>query len=265
MSTPNNSDGYWTYFNFATSTTPTAYPLKIYSYKAQSPQDDNFAIIQFVQTINEVDVQYATFYLHKGNQIGTNIYDLDHVWQGCVGTWGSSNRTLYHYTNIPGYTYYNSNASDEPADSRSLAREAFYGYYRDSSDQYIERFSDQYACNIDTNNAHASDAVTYFRDATYDQVSGYSVASQADYYRPMKGIPLSRKLLPTPYTLPDDFVLLQVSTSPGLTNFRPGDTITISASEVYEVVRAAWQTNQNSLDNLNDSSSMGILLLARTT
>ena len=265
LSTPNNDDNYWTYFSFATSATPTAYPLKIYSYNAQSPQDDNFAIIQFVQTINEVDVQYATFYLHKGNQIGTNIYDLDHVWQGCVGTWGSSNRTLYHYTNIPGYTYYNSNASDEPADSRSLAREAFYGYYRDASDQYIESFSDQYACNIDTNNAHGDDAVTYFRDATYDQYGGYSVASQADYYRPMKGIPLSRKMMPVPYTLPDDFVLLQVSTSPGLTNFRPGDTITISASEVYEVVRAAWQTNQNSLDNLNNTSSMGILLLARTT
>ena len=70
---------------------------------------------------------------------------------------------------------------------------------------------------------------------------------------------------PIPYTLPDDFVLLQVSTSPGQTNFRPGDTITISASEVYEVVRAAWSTNQNSLDNLDDSSSMGTLLLARTT
>lgn len=81
----------------------------------------------------------------------------------------------------------------------------------------------------------------------------------------MKGIPLSRKMMPTPYTLPDDFVLLQVSTSPGLTNFRPGDTITISASEVYEVIRSAYQVNQNGLDGLDNSSSMGILLLARTT
>ena len=93
----------------------------------------------------------------------------------------------------------------------------------------------------------------------------YAVNSAANYYRPIKGIPMSRKCMPVPYTLPDDFVLLQVSTSPGLTNFRPGDTITISASEVYEVIRAAWETNQNSLDGQNDSSSMGILLLARTT
>ena len=265
FNTPENNNGYWTYFNFATATTPTAYPLKIYSYKAQAPQDDNFAIIQFVQTINEVDQQYATFYLHKGNQMGTNIYDLDHVWQGCCGEWSDSGRTLYHYTHVPNYTYHSNNPSDEPADYRSLAREAFYGYYRDSSDTYIEDFEDRYGCNIDTNNTHANDAVTYFRDATYDTFNGFSVASQADYYRPMKGIPLSRKMMPVPYTLPDDFVLMQVSTSPGLTNFRPGDTITISASEVYEVVRAAWETNQNSLDNLESSSSMGTLLLARTT
>ena len=166
---------------------------------------------------------------------------------------------------MPNYTWHSSNPGEEPADDYSLAREAFYGYYREGNDTYIEDFEDRYGCNIDTNNDHTRDAVTYFRDATYDDHLGYSVASQADYYRPIKGIPLSRKMLPSPYTLPDDFALLQVSTSPGLTNFRPGDTITISASEVYEVVRAAWSTNQNSLDNLDDSSSMGTLLLARTT
>ena len=263
--TPNNFSSDWPHINFATATTPTAYPLKIYSYRAQAPQDTNFALIQFVQTINGVDQQYATFYLHHGNQIGTNIYDLDYVWQGLHGEFTSSGRTLYHHTRMPNYTYYTQSPSEEPAADYALAREAFYGYYRDSTDTYIEDFEDRYGCNIDTNNDHTRDAVTYFRDATYDDHLGYSVASQADYYRPIKGIPLSRKMLPSPYTLPDDFALLQVSTSPGLTNFRPGDTITISASEVYEVVRAAWQTNQNSLDNLDDSSSMGTLLLARTT
>ena len=251
--------------NFATTTTPTAYPLKVYSYKAQAPQDDNFAIIQFVQTINETDQQYATFYLHKGNQIGTNIWDLDHVWQGLHGQWSNSGRTLYHYTRLANDTYYYDGPGGEPLDNDSLAREAFYGYFRDSQAYNSDDFLDKYGCNIDTDNDQTEEAVAYFRDSTYDQFGGFSVSSQANYYRPMKGIPLSRKMMPVPYTLPDDFALLQVSTSPGLTNFRPGDTITISASEVYEVIRAAWQTNQNSLDNLDDSSSMGILLLARTT
>lgn len=260
----NNSYSYQTTINFATSGTPTAYPLKFVVYQAQAPQDSNFAIIQCVQTINGVDQQYDTFYLHKGNQIGANIYDLDYVWQGCIGKWGSYDRSLNHYTNVPGYRT-GSTSTDEPPSNYSLGREAFYGYYRDSNDNYTGWFQDDYDCNIDTNNSHTSDAVTYFRDATYDQYNGYSVSSSADYYRPVKGIPLSRKMMPVPYTLPDDFALLQVSTSPGLTNFRPGDTITISPSEVYEVVRAAWVTNQNSLDNVNEGSSMGMLLLARTT
>ena len=260
----NNSWSYQTTITFATSSTPTAYPLKFIVYQAQAPQDSNFAIIQCVQTINSVDQQYDTFYLHKGNQIGTNIYDLDYVWQGCMGQWTSWYRSLKHYTNVPGYRT-TSPTTDEPVDFRSLGREAFYGYYRDSNDDYTEWFEDWYGCNIDTNNNHAQDGVPYFRDATYDTHNGYSVSSSADYYRPIKGIPMCRKLMPVPYTLPDDFALLQVSTSPGLTNFRPGDTITISPSEVYEVVRAAWQTNQNSLDNVSEGSSMGMLLLARTT
>ena len=262
---PTNSDDDFPFMNFATTTTPTAYPLKIYSYRAQAPQDDNFAIIQFVQTINEVDYQYATFYLHKGNQIGTNIWDLDHVWQGLHGEWSNSGRTLYHYTRLANDTYYYDGPGGEPVDNDALAREAFYGYFRDSQAYNPGDFLDRYACNIDTDNDHNQDAIPYFRDSTYDQFGGFSVSSQANYYRPIKGIPLSRKMIPVPYTLPDDFVLLQVSTSPGQTNFRPGDTITISASEVYEVIRGAWQINQNSLDNLDDSSSMGILLLARTT
>jgi hypothetical protein len=260
---PTNSASYWTSVEFASNTTPAAYPLKIYSYNAQSPQDGNFAIIQFVQTINEIDHQYGTFYLTKGNQIGSNIFDLDHVWMGCVGQWTSSGRTLKNIFVPPGYKYFA--GAYEPAGNQTLAREAFYGYYRDSTDNTQDQYEDDYSCNIDTNNTFTTQATAYFRDATYDNNGGYSVSASADYYRPMKGIPLSRKMMPVPYTLPDDFVLLQVSTSPGLTNFRPGDTVTISASEVYEVVRAAWSTEQNSLDNVSSNSSMGILLLARTT
>jgi hypothetical protein len=81
----------------------------------------------------------------------------------------------------------------------------------------------------------------------------------------MKGIPVNNNLVPCPYYLPDDFVMLQVSTTPGLATFRPGDTVTVSASEIYEVVLAGYQTSQNGLDNVNNNSSIGMLFLARTT
>ena len=107
--------------------------------------------------------------------------------------------------------------------------------------------------------------MTYYRNSTYDQYNGNSVNPAADYYKPIKGIPVAHNMVPCPYYLPDDFVMLQFSTTPGATVFRPGDTVTVSASEIYEVVLAGYQTSQNGLDNVDNNSSMGMLFLARTT
>ena len=46
---------YKNWHQFTTSAGPTNYALKIRSYKAQAPQDANFAVIQFISTINGVD------------------------------------------------------------------------------------------------------------------------------------------------------------------------------------------------------------------
>ena len=43
-------------------------------------------------------------------------------------------------------------SDDEPADTDSLAREAFYGFRRDGDANYAYDWVDQYACNIETNN-----------------------------------------------------------------------------------------------------------------
>ena len=78
-------------------------------------------------------------------------------------------------------------------------------------------------------------------------------------------IPISNKMIPCPYYIPDDFVLLQVATTPGLTEFRPGDTVTISGSEIYEIIQASYQSQQTGLDGVSNNSSEGMLFLARTT
>ena len=80
--------------SFATSSTPTAYPLKIVTYKAQSPQDTDFAIFQFVQTINGSDIPYLTWFHHKGNNYGSGVWDLDHVWQGGMTQIYGTNNTI---------------------------------------------------------------------------------------------------------------------------------------------------------------------------
>lgn len=282
------SDTGYTYIDYATTATPTAYPLSIRIYKAQSPQDTNFAIIQFTQTINNAVIPFGTFTIHKGSGFGANVWDLNYVWNGGYVEYsqgGGTGRGINFSYNVAENKVY---AQNENANNKTLLREANYGYLRNSGSYYgSDGFGmTRYDCNIDTfnrisdNNNYSynsmNQVVTYYRNNTYDtfqtaQVTyNYAdrqkaVSSSANYYKPMKGIPISQQLLPCPYYLPDDFILLQVSTSPGLTEFRPGDTVTISPSEVYEIILAGYQTQQNGLDNINNNSSIGMLFCARTT
>ena len=114
----------------------------------------------------------------------------------------------------------------------------------------------------------------YYRNSDYDAKKdshlnvnkserNKKVSPAQNFYKPIKGIPISNQLIPCPYYLPDDFILLQVSTSPGATMFRPGDTVTISSSEVYEIIIGAYDTLQNGLDDIAGNSSMGMLFCAR--
>ena len=70
--------------NYASTSTPTAYPLQIRVYRAQAPQDTDFAVIQFTQVINGIVQPYGTFTIAKGTQHGANVYDLDYVFQDAV-------------------------------------------------------------------------------------------------------------------------------------------------------------------------------------
>ena len=270
------NDGYWRELNYASTSTPTAYPLAIRVYRAQAPQDTDFAIIQFTQTINGIIQPYGTFTIAKGSQHGAGVYDLDHVFQDAVMIVGTATRTVQFIYGNTQFNWYS--GITEPADSNTKTRAASYGYMRDESpdsDQGSQTTS--FTCNIDTdngNNQYGSSMKTYYRNSTYDSYSYTSatygpttnaMSSSADYYKPIKGLPITNACLPVPYYLPDDFVMLQVATTPGLVSFRTGDTVTISGSEVYEIIMASYESQQNGLDNVNNNSTIGMLFMARTT
>ena len=71
---------------------------------------------------------------------------------------------------------YNTSTNDEPAGMYSLAREANYGFARntDANYNYMTPRS-TYTCNIDTSNTN-SQILTYFRNNVYDSYN-YSSAS----------------------------------------------------------------------------------------
>lgn len=259
-----SNDADWNRIQYASTSTPTAYPMSLRVYRAQAPQDTDFAIIQFTQTINGNIIPYGTISLHKGQTFGSSVFDLDYVWLDTYTEYKTNTRSVELRYRYPNYTSY-AVGQEDGNKSNSQMRAASYGYIRDLNQSADYQYNN-YTCNIDTDNSNAgSEIVTYYRNSTYDLYNDQSVASEADYFKPIKGIPVNNNLVPCPYYLPDDFVMLQVSTTPGLATFRPGDTVTVSASEIYEVVLAGYQTSQNGLDNVNNNSSMGMLFLARTT
>ena len=261
-----NNDSSFTRIRIASTSTPTAYPMSIRVYRAQAPQDTNFAIIQFCQTINGNIIPYGQFTIHKGETFGSNVWDLDNVFLGTISTYSTTTRAIDIQYLIPGYYGgATDRPTEEPVNVYSRARESSYGYLRDQDYGYY--VLSRYACNIDSENQESnySEIMTYYRNSTYDRNGSYAVDANADYYKPIKGIPVAHNIVPCPYYLPDDFVMLQFSTTPGATVFRPGDTVTVSPSEVYEVILAGYQTSQNGLDNVDNNSSIGMLFLARTT
>ncbi len=281
----NRVHSYETYHNYATTNTPTNYALKIRYFKANAPQDTNFAVIQFIQTINSIDYAYFTFSLPKGSSYGGNVWDYDQVWSGTYCHYSTyweaqgfgSNKGKYIEMRYitPGYDYGNSGPHAEPASGSALTREANYGYMRTTVGDFVG--STIYNSNIDTHNQPSNNEVyTYFRSANYDKVTNstlyreQNVANRTksvgvDYYKPIKGLPINNQLVPCPYYLPDDFVMIQAEVSPGATNFLPGDTVTISGSEVYTIITADNQNNLTGLDGVANNTANGMIFAARTT
>jgi len=271
---------YHNYHSYATSSGPTNYPLKIKYYKAQAPQDTNYGVISFVQTINGVDQAFFTFSLNKGASFGGNVWDLDEVWNGGYVEYrtnriwqGSSNDWVKMVYHIPGY-HYTSGPHTQPTSTTSLAREANYGYLRSTSGHTV--LETHYGINIDRSMANEEDGVwQYYRNDTYDKVVNSDSNIQVkingtkspgfSYYKPLKGLPINNNIVPCPYYIPDDFVIIQAAVSPGATTFRVGDTITVSGSEVYTIIVADEYNNQTGLDGIDNNTACGAIFAARTT
>jgi hypothetical protein len=77
-----------------------------------------------------------------------------------------------------------------------------------------------------------------------------------DFNPVIKGIPISGKMVPCPYYIPDDFVLIDFFYASSNEFIDQGDTITISGSEVYTIIVASYYQG---------SGTAGIAFCARTT
>lgn len=114
--------------NYCTNSTPTAYPLEIRVYRAQAPQDTDFAVIQFCQTINNIVQPYGAFTIYRGATFGTNVWDYDYVFNGSMMIYGTGTRSieLDHCSCSPVRSYSTQVGTNaEPVSQNSIAREGF--------------------------------------------------------------------------------------------------------------------------------------------
>ena len=288
---PSNQSYYYSHLQIATTNSPIDYPLKIKYYQSSNTQDDNFVVIQFLQEILGVDEPYACFTLHRGSTFGSSVWDLNDVWNGTYTEYKTqyqTNNTRARYIDMkyttPAYAYGTSSRPHNELLSYSngaLKREASYGYLRNGSSTQEWCYADvRYSPNIMTSHAGGVDKAevyTYYRDQTLDkstQSTNYgsivgdkvhTVSSNAAYYKPIKGIPINNRFAPCPYYIPDDFVFIQVEVTPPATVFRPGDTVTVAAGEVYTIINCDNQINQDGLDGGSDNVAVGMIFAARTT
>ena len=235
----------------------------------RSAIDTNFAVFSYkrptVSTTSfsgSVDDE-GTFIMHNYN---SNVFDYDHEFCGGmtmirpIDSGASTNPGIEFRTYLHGKIEYISSwggAYREPS-----MRTAEAGYSEFWGDRYLTEYvSDMYRTVQSDNTMNSSDIRVYNRDVREDNVRtaghhGNSLLdSELNFNAVIKGMPMSSKLVPCPYFMPDDFALIDFRYNLGGVNIQQGDTVTISGSEVYEVIVASY--NQTTV-------TRGMLFCART-
>ena len=256
------------------------YPLNINIYR--SAIDTNFAVISFAQpgiTAAQLSTNsFCTFFIHK---YSSTLWDLDNVFlEGItqiVGETGNSTTPAVRFTSWIGGNSYMGDYNSYP---KRAWRAAEAGYMipgaggtkdyqltsRYASATYLKAYSNTTegdvsasSSNVRIYNRNSSDinqstkvgtAINY----TSDNESSQSVTSSANYNAVIKGIPLSTVMVPCPYYIPDDFVLIDFNSGTDQQIIQQGDTVTVSGSEVYTVITGSY--NQT-------SRTRGVLFCAR--
>lgn len=202
--------------------------------------DPNFAVISFrhptLSSTHLTGNTYATFILHN---FTNSLFDLDHLFLGgiteIISTSGNTN-----FPQIIFRTY-----------TAGLKRMAEDGYINDGTSTYKDTV---YMPNSFNRSGGQEYFGMYLRNSTRNQGIYSSVSSSTEYNAVIKGLPLNALFIPSPYYIPDDFVLIDFDYPTPSANIQQGDTVTISGSEVYTVITGSY--NQT-------TRTRGILFCAR--
>jgi hypothetical protein len=244
----------WSFFNISSSN-GNNFGLDLNVYR--SSLDPKFAVFSYHQpTLSSTHLTGNTFATFLFHNFTTNLWDLDDLFLGGVTlinpVTGNTTDPRIEFT-----TFNGGNVRFSISSTYASIRCAEMGYSRasDTSGRNLDGapfLNTQYTSNAYPRSKSNTHNRIYYRNNSQDQVK---VGTNSDFNAVIKGIPLSTVMVPCPYYLPDDFVLIDFDYGSSGANIQQGDTITLSPSESYKVITGSY--NQT-------TRTRGILFCART-
>ena len=243
--------------------TNTGYILDLNLFK--SGLDPRFVVFSYkspnLSSTHLTSNTFDTWFFHN---FTTNLWNLDHVFLGGLTRIipEPGNTT---YPSITFRTFLTNRDSSSYSTTKRNAEfpySEYRGYGASSEETYVDWSVASSSYPQDTSPTYAR---MYYR--SNDNPLGFSgyqdiditpqgrISPDANFNAAIKGLPLNGQLLPVPYYMPDDFVLIQFHYTSASANIQQGDTITISGSEVYTVITGSYNQTTN---------TRGILFCART-
>ena len=235
----------------------------------RSGLDQKFVVFSYRQpTLSSTKLRDNTFLTYIIHNYTGDLWDLDDQFLGGVTTIAPSTNDvsaeLIFNTYPLGMTYKWNNTMQ----SRRSAEAGYMSWTTTSSPTHAA-YGRSYATYKSSNNPYQYQGYErgmYVRNNAANNLNvnrseggydnGYRMPDSTNYNAVVKGIPLQAAFIPTPYYMPDDFVLIDFHHDAPAANIQQYDTVTISGSEVYTVIQGSYDQT---------SSTDGILFCARTT
>ncbi len=235
----------------------------------RSGLDPKFVVWSYRQpTLSSTKLRDNTFLTYILHNYTGDLWDLDDQFLGGVTTINPSTDDAEPYLDFRTYPCGTIRKLSSVYPSK---RSAEAGYMSWSSGEYADMAPSGYMNTVYKstncqNSYNTNYAGIYVRNNAQDDPyvnrsdGGWNLSDNlpdsTNYNAVVKGIPLQAGFIPTPYYMPDDFVLIDFYHNAPSANIQQYDTVTISGSEVYTVIQGSYD---------QAGSTAGILFCARTT
>ena len=243
----------------------TGFQLDLNIYR--SSIDPNFVVFSYkAPTKSSTHISnntFGTFFLHH---FTTDLWDLDELFLGGVTqihpVTGNNTTlpTIEFVTALAGIVEGTSLQRGTNPAFRS-AEMGYAGVEHDQASNYTHYATTTAVTAVSSLTYPSTSMVSsqriYYRDSSLTWKSNYGNVT-SDFNAVVKGLPLNGALLPCPYYIPDDFVLIDFNYGTTAANIQQGDTISVSGSEVYTVITASYNNTDSS------GRTRGIAFCART-